>query len=76
MATMLVEYDEKNKTVKQMFDGLFSSGVISRPCKSSIRRAIQRLELMDALYETQKIETGLAKGKKYQTMDEFLQILQ
>jgi hypothetical protein len=70
MTEMIIEYDEKNKTVKQVLDAMLSSGVIRRKKTAKEKRIA---EFKQALKEAKEIEKNIAAGiKNYKTLDELL----
>jgi hypothetical protein len=70
MTEMVIEYDEKNKTVKQVLDAMISSGVIRRK-KTAKEKRIE--EFKQALRETKEMVENIAAGNNnYKTLDELL----
>jgi cytochrome c556 len=73
MTEMLIEYDENNKTVKQVLNAMISSGVIHKKRTAKEKRIA---EFKQALKETKEMADNIAAGKNdYETMDEFLKRL-
>jgi hypothetical protein len=73
MTEMIIEYDEKNKTIKQVLDAMISSGVIRKKRTAKEKRIA---EFKQALKETKEMVENIAAGNdNYETMDEFLENL-
>ena len=71
MATMTIEYNEKNKYARQVLSGLIGSGIIWR--KNEIRnRKISSFKT--ALSETNRISKNIAQNgiEGYKTLDDLL----
>jgi hypothetical protein len=75
MKTMLIEYDGRNKTVRQLLDSLISSGLIHQKDKPAKGR--QAIEFEEALREAKAMADDIAINGPggYQTMDDFLKTL-
>jgi hypothetical protein len=72
MATMTIKYDSRNKTVKNLLDGLIHSGIIHPTDAKETRIA----EFKSALREAKEMAENIAAGTKdYETMDDFLKRL-
>jgi glutaredoxin 2 len=70
MTELIIEYDEKNKTVKQVLDAMISSGVIRKKRTAKEKRIA---EFKQALKETKEIVENITSGvKDYKTLDELL----
>jgi hypothetical protein len=76
MATMVIEYDERNKTVEQMLNGLLLSGVIRRP-KAVRDKNKQLAEFKQALHEAKAMAADIAVNgtRGYESMDDVLKTL-
>jgi hypothetical protein len=86
MATLTLEYDSRNKTARQIMDGLLLSGVfveknIDKPAnKLHIKKHRQTVrekhiaDFKEAIRQTEEMVCDIRKNgtKGYQTMDEFL----
>jgi hypothetical protein len=74
MQTMVIEYNERNHSTKQILNGLLSAGIIKIK-KSTSEKRIE--ELKEAILETEVMVADIRKNgtKGYQTMDEFLQTI-
>ena len=71
MATMTIEYNEKDKYAKQVLTGLIGSGIIRR--KKEVRnREISSFK--SVLLETKMISEDIAKNgiEGYKTLDDLL----
>jgi hypothetical protein len=71
MATMTIEYNEKDKFARQVLTGLIGSGIIRR--KNEVEN--QRLSSFKAaLRETKKISADIAQNgiEGYKTLDDLL----
>jgi hypothetical protein len=73
MATMTIKYDNRNKTVTNLLNGLIYSGII-QPVDAKEKRIA---EFESALREAREMAKDIAKNgiDGYQTMDEFLKTL-
>jgi hypothetical protein len=70
MTEMLIEYDENNKTVKQVLNAMVSSGVIRKKRTAKEKRIA---EFKQALKEAKEMADNIAAGKNnYKTLDELL----
>jgi hypothetical protein len=71
MATMVIEYNGRNKTVKQVIDGLLSAGIIRR---KSAKREKHIEELKQAILETEKMVEDIRLNgiKGYKTLEELV----
>jgi uncharacterized damage-inducible protein DinB len=74
MKTMIIEYNERNASVKHILDGLVSSKRI-RIKKSSKEQHLEELE--EAVRQTETMMTDIRRNatEGYQTMDEFLKTI-
>jgi predicted RNase H-like nuclease (RuvC/YqgF family) len=73
MKEMLIEYNEKNETVKQVIAAMISSGVIRKKLTTKEKRIA---ELKQSLQEAKEMAENIAAGNDtYETMEEFLQRL-
>lgn len=72
---MVIEYDERNKTVKRVLESLISGGLIQRKNTSAKDKRIA--EFKQALRESREIAADIAENgiEGYQTMDDFLKTL-
>ena len=68
MATMTIEYNEKNKHVKQVLTGLIGAGVIHRKNETKIS------EFKIALQEVKTMSADIAQNGTvgYKTLDDLL----
>jgi hypothetical protein len=68
MATMTIEYNEKNKHVMQVLTGLIGTGVIHR------RNGTEISEFITALQEAKTISANIAQNgiAGYKTLDDLL----
>ncbi|MDR2651967.1 MAG: hypothetical protein LBC68_06585 [Prevotellaceae bacterium] len=71
MTEILIEYDENNKTVKQLLSAMISSGVIRKKRTAKEKRIA---EFKQALKEAKEMADNIAVGKNnnYKTLDELL----
>jgi predicted RNase H-like nuclease (RuvC/YqgF family) len=73
MKEMLIEYNEKNETVKQVIAAMISSGVIRKKMTAKEKRIAG---LKQSLQEAKEMSENIAAGNDiYETMEEFLQRL-
>jgi len=68
MATMTIEYNEKNKHVMQVLKGLIGTGVIHR------RNGAEMSEFKTALHEAKTMSAAIAQNgiAGYKTLDDLL----
>jgi hypothetical protein len=68
MATMTIEYNEKNKHVMQVLTGLIGTGVIHRKNETNIS------EFKTALHEAREMSADIAQNgiAGYKTLDDLL----
>jgi len=68
MATMTIEYNEKNKYVTQVLTGLIGAGIIHKRTGTGIS------EFKTALYETKMMSANIAQNgiSGYKTLDDLL----
>jgi hypothetical protein len=73
MKELIIEYDEKNKTVNKLLDAMISSGVSHKKRTAKEKRIA---ELKQSLKEAKEMAENIAAGNDhYETMDEFLERL-
>ena len=72
VATMTIEYNEQNKYVKQVLDGLIGSGLIRRRYTGIKNNKISHFKT--ALQECKNIATDIAQNGTdgYKTLDDLL----
>jgi predicted transcriptional regulator len=72
MKTMLIEYDGRNKTVKQLLESLITSGLIHR--KDTPLKSKRAAEFEQALHEAKAMADDIAINGPggYKTMDDLL----
>ena len=68
MATLTIEYNEKNKHVMQVLSGLLGAGVFHRKNETNIS------EFKTALHETKTMSEDITQNgiKGYKTLDDLL----
>jgi hypothetical protein len=71
MATMTIEYNEKDKYAKQVLSGLIGSGIIHRR-NGDKNRKVASFKM--ALLETERISKNIIQNgiKGYKTLDDLL----
>ena len=72
MATMTIEYNERNKYTRQLLAGLLGSGIIRR---QNINKEHQKItEFKTALQESKEMEMDIVINgtSRYKTLDDLL----
>ena len=73
MATMTLEYDARNSTVRKLLEGLLSSGLFREQSEHEKEREAIQKNMRTANKMIADIRTG--GSAKYQNMDSFLSTL-
>jgi hypothetical protein len=81
MATITLEYDSRNKTARQVMEGLLFSGIFALKSDKKSRKEIAREEhiaqFKEAVRQTLDMAADIRKNgmEGYQTMEKFLETL-